>query len=66
MDIYRDLIYFPKVTKIIGAFLRGAITKPHPEQINEVFEEVDSGFVKAINTKGILHLAPSKLEKFIL
>ena len=31
MDIYRDLVYFPTITKIIGAFIRGAVTKPDPK-----------------------------------
>jgi vacuolar-type H+-ATPase subunit I/STV1 len=29
-DIYSDIIYFPVITKVIGAFLRPAISKPHP------------------------------------
>lgn len=37
-DIYRDLIYFPKVAKIVGAFVKGAISKPHPDQLHEAFD----------------------------
>jgi hypothetical protein len=37
LDIYRDLIYFPRITKIIGAFLKGAISKPPPEKIHHLF-----------------------------
>ena len=29
-DVYRDLVYYPKVTKIIGAFVKGAVAKPPP------------------------------------
>lgn len=29
-DIYRDQVYYPYFTKIIGVFLKGAVTKPHP------------------------------------
>lgn len=32
-DIYRDLVYYPIITKVIGAFVKGAVTKPHPEQL---------------------------------
>lgn len=30
LDIFRDLVYFPYVTRVIGAYLRIAATKPHP------------------------------------
>ena len=40
LDVYRDLVYFPKVTKIIGAFVRGAISKPHPDKLHEEFDEL--------------------------
>jgi hypothetical protein len=29
-DVYSDIIYFPVITKIIGAFLKPMISKPHP------------------------------------
>lgn len=29
-DIYRDQVYYPYFTKIIGVFIKGAISKPHP------------------------------------
>ena len=38
MDIYRDIIYFPTITRIIGAFIHGAVAKPHPQQIDGAFE----------------------------
>ena len=40
LDVYRDLVYFPKAIKIAGAFLKGAIAKPHPDDIHEVFDEL--------------------------
>lgn len=30
LDIFRDVVYFPYITKIISAYLRIAATKPHP------------------------------------
>lgn len=30
LDIFRDIVYFPYITKIIGAYLRVAATKPNP------------------------------------
>ena len=33
MDIFRDLVYFPYITKVIGTFFRIAIKKPDPTQI---------------------------------
>ena len=30
LDIFRDLVYFPYVTKVISAYLKIAATKPHP------------------------------------
>lgn len=37
MDIYRDVIYFPKFLKLISAFVKGAISRPPPEKIHEYF-----------------------------
>lgn len=65
-DIYRDLVYYPIITKVIGAFVKGAVTKPHPEQLPQLFEDLPEGVKKAIFTKGILHLAPEKIEKIII
>lgn len=65
-DIYRDLVYFPYATKIIGAFVKGAIQKPPPDQIHELFSELPDSVNDFINTKGILHLAPEKVEKLFL
>ena len=31
LDVYRDVVYFPLVTKVIGAFIKGAVQKPPPE-----------------------------------
>jgi len=36
-DIYRDLVYYPMITKIVGAFVKGAVSKPHPDQLPELF-----------------------------
>lgn len=66
LDIYRDLIYFPRITKIIGAFLKGAISKPPPEKIHDLFQDLPESVKKTINTKGLLHLAPSKVEQMFL
>jgi hypothetical protein len=33
-DLYRDQVYYPYITKIIGALGKGAISKPHPEQLD--------------------------------
>lgn len=33
-DIYRDQVYYPYFTKIIEAFVKGAISKPHPDKLN--------------------------------
>jgi hypothetical protein len=30
LDIFRDIVYFPYITKIVSAYLRIAATKPHP------------------------------------
>jgi hypothetical protein len=30
LDIFRDLVYFPYITKVIAAYLKIAATKPHP------------------------------------
>lgn len=32
--MYRDQVYFPYFTKILGVFIKGAIAKPHPEQLD--------------------------------
>ena len=57
-DIYRDLIYFPYVTRIIGAFIKGAVSKPPPEELPRLFESLPQNVQDAIHTKGLLHLAP--------
>lgn len=36
-DIYRDLVYYPMITKIVGAFVKGAISKPHPDELPQLF-----------------------------
>ena len=34
--------------------------------MHESFDELPENVIKAINTKGILHLAPEKVEKLFL
>jgi hypothetical protein len=33
MDIFRDLLYFPTISKIIGAFIQAAVSKPAPSEL---------------------------------
>jgi len=60
-DIYRDQVYYPYVTKIAGTFIRGAISKPDPEKLDEMISELPEEIKNAIYTKGVLKLAPEKL-----
>lgn len=66
LDIFRDLVYFPYVTKVIGAYLRIAATKPHPEQLQEVIKELPKEVMEASNKKGLLSLAPAFVEELVL
>ena len=65
-DIYRDQVYYPYFTKIIGVFVKGAVSKPHPEELDNMMESLPENVKNAIYTKGILHLAPEKVEKLII
>jgi quinol monooxygenase YgiN len=66
LDLFRDLVYFPYVTKIISAYIRIAATKPHPQQLQEVIKELPTEVVEASNRKGLLSLAPSFVEELVL
>jgi hypothetical protein len=57
-DLYRDQVYYPYITKIISTFIKGVISKPHPEKLNELFDELPEDFRNVINTKGLLKLTP--------
>jgi hypothetical protein len=57
-DIYSDILYFPKLQKIISAFIGPLINKPHPDDLPESFINLNSNLQKTITKKGILNHAP--------
>lgn len=61
LDIFRDIVYFPYITKIIGAYLHVAATKPHPDDLETALKELPKEVAEASNRKGLLSLAPSAL-----
>jgi hypothetical protein len=66
LDIFRDIIYFPYLTKIIGTFLTIATYKPHPNAVPELIGNLPPEVGKFSSKKGLLSLAPSALEALIL
>ena len=40
LDIFRDLVYFPYVTKIIAIFLQIATLKPNPDQVPDIIKSL--------------------------
>lgn len=66
LDIFRDMVYFPYVTKIIGVFLRIAAAKPDPQEVPNLFKELPKEVSEAVNSKGLLSLAPAAVENLIL
>jgi hypothetical protein len=61
LDVWSDIVYFPSISKIIGAFVRTVVVKPPPEKIHEEFEHLSPNFQRILKTKGLLHLAPSEV-----
>ncbi len=66
LDVFRDLVYFPYVTKILGAYIKIAAAKPNPEQVQEVFKDLPKEIADLSNKKGLLSLAPSFIEEVVL
>ena len=64
--MWKDIVYFPYVTRIIGAYLKVAVGKPDPERVSEIFHELPREIGAVSNTKGILSLAPSAVENLVL
>lgn len=61
LDIFRDLVYFPYITRIIGTFLQIATMKPHPEQVPDIVKTLPKEVSEISNRKGLLSLTPSKI-----
>lgn len=66
LDVFRDLVYFPYVTKVLGAYIHIAAAKPSPEQVQEVFKDLPREVSELSNRKGLLSLAPSFIEEVVL
>jgi hypothetical protein len=65
-DLYRDQVYYPLTTKILALFIKGAVAKPHPEELEAMFDDLPENVKNTIFTKGLLKLAPSAIEKTII
>jgi hypothetical protein len=65
-DIYCDIIYFPLISEIIKVFISPLIFKPTPEKLFDTFSGLPPKIRDGIATKGLLHLAPSKVESMML
>lgn len=40
LDIFRDAVYFPYITKIIATFASIATYKPHPDRVPELIRHL--------------------------
>ena len=38
LDIFRDIVYFPVIVKIIAKFISIATLKPHPEDVPDLLK----------------------------
>jgi len=66
LDIFRDLVYFPYITKIVGFFLSIAVLKPSPEMLPEMLKDLPKEVSDIANKKGLLSLTPEAVEKLVL
>jgi hypothetical protein len=66
LDIFRDLVYFPYVTRIIGFFVTVATVKPDPGMLPELLKELPKEVADVSNRKGLLSLTPAAVEELIL
>lgn len=66
LDIFRDLVYFPYVTRIIATFVSIATMKPHPATVPEMLKALPKEVGEVAMRKGLLSLAPAILEELVL
>lgn len=66
LDIFRDLVYFPYITKIIGFFLSIATLKPNPEELPSLMKNLPKEVAEISTRKGLLSLTPARVEELVL
>jgi hypothetical protein len=59
-------LYFPILSKIIAAFLGPLVTKPHPDDLPESFINLPAKIQHNFTKKGLINLAPEKLQSLVL